>query len=72
MRKMKTKMEDGGWKMDAINAKRVGMRRAILHLPSSILVFALLVLVHPALADDGWSLTTSDFKRQNVNLRSFD
>jgi hypothetical protein len=25
-----------------------------------------------AAADDGWSLTTADFKRQSVNLRSFD
>src|SRR3954469_4598710 len=69
---MNTKMEDRGWKMDAINAKTSSMLRSILHLPSSIIVFAVLLLVRPALADDGWSLTTSDFKRQNVNLRSFD
>jgi hypothetical protein len=29
-------------------------------------------VVPSAFADDGWSLTTADFKRQNVNLRAFD
>src|SRR5258706_13383576 len=29
-------------------------------------------VVPSAFADEGWSLTTADFKRQNVNLRAFD
>ncbi|HEY7119800.1 MAG TPA: NPCBM/NEW2 domain-containing protein [Tepidisphaeraceae bacterium] len=50
------------------------MFNSIVHPPSSILVF-LCVLCASAVncfADDGWSLTTADFKRQIVNLKSFD
>jgi hypothetical protein len=51
-----------------VHGRTTRMRRAFLHFFVPFVCF----LVHPALADDGWSLTTSDFKRQNVNLRSFD
>jgi len=50
------------------------MPRAIRHLPSAIFV-SLCVLCASAVisrADDGWSLTTADFKRQTVNLRALD
>ena len=75
---MKTRMEDRRWKMEKNQAKTHRMPfRAILHPPSSILVFfsVLCVLCASAVssrADDGWSLTTADFKRQTVNLRSLD
>src|SRR4051794_19753536 len=48
--------------------------RPILHLPSSILALlcALCVSAVNSRADEGWSLTTADFKRQSVALRSFD
>ncbi len=48
---------------------------SILHPPSSILaLFSVLSVfsVVTAQADEGWSLTTADFKRQSVTLRSFD
>jgi hypothetical protein len=61
--------------MEEDKTKKHRMRfRAILHPPSSILVF-LCILCAAALtarADDGWSLTTADFKRQTVNLRALD
>src|SRR5690242_13641410 len=47
------------------------MPSSTFHLRSAI--FALLItFAGAALADDGWSLTTADFKRQTVNLRSID
>jgi len=49
------------------------MLRAILYPPSSIVVFCLVCATAlTARADDGWTLTTSDFKRQAVSLRSVD
>src|SRR5881392_885962 len=50
------------------------MSISILHLRSSILAISgvLCAFAVNASADEGWSLTTADFKRQTVNLRSFD
>jgi hypothetical protein len=50
------------------------MPRAILHPPSSILalLFFLCASAVQLRADDGWTLTTADFKRQPVNLKSLD
>jgi hypothetical protein len=56
------------WKMDEHQGRTNGMIRAFLLLFVPFVFF----VVNPAFADDGWSLTTADFKRQNVNLRSFD
>lgn len=36
------------------------------------LVVVLLLVVVPSRGDDGWSLTTADFKRQTVNLKAID
>lgn len=55
--------------MDGVQCRTFRMARAFLIF--FVVPFAFFV-VPPAFADDGWSLTTSDFKRQNVNLRSFD
>jgi len=40
-------------------------------LPLLFVPFVLFAVQPAARADDGWSLTTSDFKRQAVNLKSF-
>src|SRR4051794_9640711 len=72
-------MEDRGWKMEEETTRTTVMHstRAILHPPSSILAVILsaslcLGATFPAFGDDGWSLTTADFKRQTVSLRSLD
>src|SRR5436190_217008 len=44
----------------------------IPNLKLAILLSVSLCLCGTLHADEGWSLTTSDFKRQTVNLRSLD
>ena len=65
---MKVTTTTRGWKMDEDHGRTNRMTRAFRLFFVPFVFF----VVHPAFADDGWSLTTADFKRQNVNLRSFD
>jgi hypothetical protein len=49
-----------------------GIRASSLIRASGFILLILVLAAPRARADDGWTLTTSDFKRQAVNVRSFD
>jgi hypothetical protein len=68
---MSTMMEDGEWKMASHRSEVV--RGTCTRLCTLFIALGIVCAVAlPSRGDDGWSLTTSDFKRQTVNLKGFD